>query len=267
MKRTFPRNSALAVALTILAALVCALPAVAADQKANASADIEPAAITALDNMGKYLRTLKAIQIEAAIQREEVLDNGLKVQFAEVATLLARKPDRIRVVVLSDRKERHFLFDGKLFTLWAPRVNYYATVPAPPTIGEVADALQEKFGIEMPLVDLYRWGDDAGSAAGITAAVDVGPSKIGSADCEQYALRQEGIDWQIWIQQGEFPLPHKVVITTTTDEARPQYQATYTWNLAPTITDADFTFDPPTDAQRILLKEIAPEADASTKEK
>jgi len=35
------------------------------------------------------------------------------------------------------------------------RVNYYATVPAPPTIAELVDRLEKKFGIDLPLVDLF----------------------------------------------------------------------------------------------------------------
>jgi hypothetical protein len=71
--------------------------------------------------------------------------------------------------------------------------------------------------------------------------------------CQQYAFRQDGLDWQIWIQNGDFPLPRKVVLTTTTDDARPQYVATYTWNLAPSFSNDAFTFTPGKDAKRITI--------------
>ena len=279
MKTTFLKKPALAVALTALVTAALAWPVPVVAQTTNTAAvlpgdalaktgepAIEPAALAALDRMGAYLRTLKMFQIEAAVQQEEALDNGLKAQFAGVANLVARKPDRLRVEVSSDRQERQYLYDGKLFTLWARRVNCYATVPAPPTILELVNTVEEKFGIEMPLVDLFRWGAADNSNTGITAAVDIGPSKIGDADCRHYAFRQEGLDWQIWIQNGDCPLPRKLVLTTTTDEARPQYQATYTWNLAPTFKDADFTFEAPADAYRIVFEKIPPEAGASKKE-
>ena len=100
---------------------------------------------------------------------------------------------------------------------------------------------------------LFRWGSEDSSTAGITSAIDLGPSIVGGVTCTQYAFRQKDIDWQIWIQRGDFPLPLKLVITTTTDEARPQHSATYTWNLAPSFNDAAFTFDPPADAQRVVI--------------
>ncbi len=47
------------------------------------------------------------------------------------------------------------------------------------------------------------------------------------------------------------------MITTRSDEARPQHTAVYTWNLAPSFNDAAFTFDPPAGAGRVILARAA----------
>lgn len=234
-------------------------------QPEQPSGAVEPGALAALNQMASYLRTLKAFQVRAATTTEEVLDDGQKVQFAAVTDLLARMPDRLRAAVTSDRKERMYLYNGKTFTLFAPRVGYYATVPAPPTLGDLIDRLDEKYGIEVPLVDLFRWGGPRSSVADIKAATDIGPSEVEGTTCEHYAFRQPGLDWQIWIQQGDYPLPRKLVITTLTDEARPQFTSVYTWNLAPSFNDAAFMFDPPSDAQRIVFAEVNAASDAAKK--
>ena len=65
----------------------------------------------------------------------------------------------------------------------------------------------------------------------LTGAKDIGPSEWAAPPASSMPF-DKGVDWQLWIQSGDFPLPRKVVLTTTTDEARPQYSATYTWNLA-----------------------------------
>ena len=54
---------------------------------------------------------------------------------------------------------------------------------------------------------------------------------------------------------GDHPLPKKLVLTTTTDDARPQHISVLTWNLAPSYNDAAFVFDPPTDAHKIVFAE------------
>jgi len=87
--------------------------------------------------------------------------------------------------------------------------------------------------------------------------MDVGPSAVEGVTCQHYAFRQADIDWQIWIQKGEHPLPRRLVITTKTDEARPQHTAEYTWNLAPSFNDAAFVFDPPEGAGKVVLAKAA----------
>lgn len=159
----------------------------------------------------------------------------------------------MRAEVTSDQVSRLFLYDGKEFTVWGRIMNYYATVPAPPTIGELFAAADEKYDIQLPLVDLFKWGSDEDDIRAIKTAVDLGPSSVEGVTCEHFAFHQEGIDWQIWIQLGDFPLPRRFVITTLTDEARPQHSDTLTWNLAPSFNDGAFVFDPPPDAKRVVL--------------
>ena len=255
--------------MTTVAGVLVVLTASAQAQSPNApfpqpqaAAAVEAGALAALERMGAYLRTLKAFQVEAKTTSEEVLDDGQKIKYAGVVNIVARFPDRLRAEVENDRFSRHFLYDGKNFTLWARRVNYYATIAAPKTIGLLADLLEDQYGIEVPLSDLFLWGVPGWKSPGISAALDVGPSQVGGTTCEQYAFRQEGLDWQVWIQRGDYPLPRKLVITSLDDEARPQFTAVYTWNLAPSFNEAAFTFDPPSGAVRVLLAENAPAAGA-----
>jgi hypothetical protein len=259
-------RSALPFALLLLAAPgFAALPDKPPDAKQDAKEDakaekvaVDPDAVAALKSMGTYLRTLKAFEVEATTTKEAVLDSGEKVQFGGVTHAIAQPPNRLRVDVDSDRQEREYIYDGKSFTLWAQRPNYYATVPAPATIGKLADELEEKYGIEMPLVDLFRWGAPGRKTEPITAARDIGPAEVDGTTCEHYAFRQEGLDWQVWIQLGEYPLPRKLVLTDLTDDARPQTTAVYAWNLAPSMNEASFTFDPPSDARKIVFAEPPP---------
>jgi hypothetical protein len=131
----------------------------------------------------------------------------------------------------------------------------------------LVDKVSDTFGIEIPLIDLFRWGTDQSTISKITSAIDVGPATVDNITCEQYAFRQEGIDWQIWIQLGDFPLPRKLAIRTLTDDARPLHTATLTWNLAPSYNQAAFTFDPPEGAARIAFRDIGSGATKKTDSK
>jgi hypothetical protein len=227
----------------------------AASAASNADTWRDPEAIKALERMGDYLRTLKAFQVRSETNRDEVLDDGQSVEFDGVVDMIVERPNRLRADVTSDKQQRLYFYNGTTLSVWGRRVNYYATVPAPPTIRELVDTLNSKYDIELPLADLFYWSDRT-NASNITSATDLGPSQIGGVTSEHYAFRQEGVDWQVWIQQGDYPLPRKVVIRTLTDEAKPRFAAVLTWNLAPSFNAAAFTFVPPPDAKRITLAEV-----------
>jgi hypothetical protein len=221
------------------------------------SADVDPAALAALDKMGTFLRTLTVFQVKAAQTKDDVMDNGQAIQSSQVIDLLAARPNRFRAQMKSDDTDAFFLYNGKDFTVYGHLVNYYATVPAPPTIAELIEKMEEKYGIDMPLVDLFMWGSPQSAAAqAVTSAIDIGPGSVEGTTCEQYAFRQEGLDWQIWIQLGAYPLPRKMILTTTDEEARPRFTQVLTWNLAPSFNEEAFNFDPPKDAQRIAIAEV-----------
>ncbi len=223
----------------------------AAGAHGQAQSQVEPEAMAALQKMGVYLRSLKAMQVDAVTSTEEVLEDGQKVQFAGVTNMIARMPDRFRMAVNSDRRSRMYVYDGKQFTVFARRANVYAQVPAPATVGQLADLLGDKYDMTLPLEDLFRWGGPQSKDNGITAATFIGPSEISGVTCGHYAFRQAGLDWQVWIQLGDYPLPRKLVLTTMTDEARPQYSAIFTWNLAPSFDNEAFTFVPPAGAGKV----------------
>ncbi len=253
-KQLTKRNIGYAIALLALASGLSG--SMHAQQASPQKSDlIEPAALDALNNMGAYLRSLKDFQVNAAVTSEDVLSDGEKLTFAHTTSILAVKPNKLRIEIQGDQKSRLFLYDGKTFTLFARRAGYYATTDAPPTIGELIDVVSEKYGIELPLLDLFLWGGPRASTSEITEATDFGPGDVGGITCEHYAFRQPGLDWQVWIQLGDHPLPKKLVLTTLTDDARPQHISVLTWNLAPSYNDAAFVFDPPADAHKIVFAE------------
>jgi len=223
-------NRILRLAATVIAGIVLCAPigpsvlaktGHQADPKADSA--IDPDAMAALDKMGAYLRTLKAFQVRADVATDRVLDDGQTIQFSSKVDLVIARPNRMRAEVTDDDGHRFFFFDGKDFTIYGQVVGYYATVPAPSTLAKLTDDLSDKYGIELPLIDLFYWGTDEAIVKKIKAADDIGPSTVDGITCEQYAFRQEGIDWQIWIQLGEFPLPRKLVIRTLTDDTKPQH--------------------------------------------
>ena len=119
---------------------------------------IDPSAMQALDKMGAYLRTLHSFQVKADMTTDDVLEDGEAIQSSSTVNLVASRPNRLRAEFVGDDGHRFFFFDGKNFTIYGQIANYYATVPAPPTITELIQKLGDKYAIQLPLVDLFEWG-------------------------------------------------------------------------------------------------------------
>jgi hypothetical protein len=216
---------------------------------------IDPRAIAALKRMGAFLQQQKSFAVHTNTQTDYVLDSGQKIQVSSSGELMVRRPDRLRANTVSDRKERQFYYDGKSFTLYSPATGYYATVPALPTIRQAADQIQERYAVELPLVDLFRFGTDQDPSSEITSAMYVGQARVNGIDTDQYAFRQPGLDWQIWIERGQQPLPVKVVLTTTDDPAQPEHSIELAWTLGAPFKDSVFAFVPPPDSTKIRIAE------------
>jgi hypothetical protein len=249
--------------IMIAAVLAVGVPAsapIAATEESTASdkekSERDPEAIAALDKMGAFLRDQQSFSVRTTKETDYVLDSGQKVRLSEDGQLRVRRPDHLRADVKSDRKERQLFYDGKTFTIFSPRLGFYASVPTQATLGKLADTLEDRFGLELPMVDLFRWGTFGASADEITSAIHVTTTKIDGVETDQYAFRQPGLDWQIWIDRGAAPLPRKLVLTTTDDPARPELAIDMKWDLDTKPDDSVFAFVPPKDSHKIALAEL-----------
>jgi hypothetical protein len=226
----------------------------AAEPAEPAENPIEPDAMDALHRMGTYLRSLQSFSVSAKSTLDEVTDDGMKLQFGGTLAASVRRPDGLFLVVDTDRKHRRFYFDGKTLTMYAPLDGYYTTVPAPATIREMLQDASDRYGIQMPLLDLFSWGEDASSEEAVREAAIIGPSDVNGVPCDHVAIRQDDVDWQVWIEHGDHPLPRKIVITTKSEPQQPQYEATLTWNTDARFSPSTFQFTPPQGAHQIDIE-------------
>jgi len=228
-------------------------PAGTAQPAANA---VNPASIQALKDMGAHLQSLKRFHVSTELTGERVLADGQKLQHNAAAELDVARPNMLRARMFSSRSEREIFFDGKRATLFIPAQKYYSTVDFTEDLGGLVSKLEERYGVEIPLADLFLWGTPAAPLDKISSAMNAGQDFIGADLCDHYAFRQGDFDWQIWITTGAKPLPRKLVITNRTDEARPQSVSLIEWNLKPTFKNSVFTFTPPKGATAVELRSL-----------
>jgi hypothetical protein len=227
-------------------------PASPAPPAANA---VDPASIQALKDMGAFLQTLKRYQVSTEVTGERVLADGQKLQHSASARLDVVRPNRLHATMRTAYSQRDLTYDGKVVTLYYPAQKYYSTLEFSGTIGDLIDRFEAKYGVQIPLQDLFLFGTPAAQFDNFESAMNAGQDIIGGEVCDHYAFRRGSIDWQIWIASGSRPLPRKLVITNRADDARPQSVSLISWNLKPSFTDAVFKFTPPKGSTKVEIVE------------
>jgi hypothetical protein len=218
---------------------------------------VDPSAVDALKRMSVFLTSLESFRVTSTSTLDVVTVDDQKVQFDAVSHYQVKRPG-IRIDLVSDQRSRQYYYDGKQFTIFAPQLGYYATVPAPATNREFLAQVYERTGIQLPLEDLFRWADqDVSDIEKLTSAFNAGTATIDGAATDHWVFRSDDFDWEIWIEQGDRPLPRKYVLIDRTDSALPAFTARLAWELSPTLDPAAFTFVP--SAGAIAIQMATPE--------
>jgi hypothetical protein len=72
------------------------------------------------------------------------------------------------------------------------------------------------------------------------------------------------VDFQVWVADGDQPLPYKYVVTDTGIPGRLSVTTVMSdWNVAPAVDDARFTFVPPQEVKRITFMPLTPSSGSS----
>ncbi len=250
--------SVLGIALMLSTASLMAQPVAKATpaQPAAKAPAIDPAAVAAINRMGDYLKTLKAFSIRADTTTDQVLPSGPKLQFGGTIDLTFRDPDGLYIVSRrDDRDESRFFYNGKLLTVWVEAKKVYAGIVAPATIGSTLELVKDKYDVNFPLGDVLLMAARGELLRDVKAGIVIGTGRIAGVDCDHLGFHQDGMDWQIWIEKGERPLPRKMLVTSLAQVSQPQHSEVLTWDLSPKIDPAMFTFVPPEGANRIAIAE------------
>ena len=222
---------------------------------------VEPEAVAALQRMGQTLKMLRTFSVQGAASSEEVLPQGMKVRHDKVSTLEVSAPDRVRAEQTgSSGWNRQVVYDGKTVSILSKSAGYYAQVPATGTVFQLAGRIESDYQLDLPLLDLFAWADDAAQRPQLQMAYVVGYATVRGTPCDQYAYRQDGTEWQVWIQRGPQALPRRLVVTSTRSDARPQVVEDYDWTLNPPVSADAFDFRPPPGAISVPIarvKEVA----------
>lgn len=218
---------------------------------------VEPKADEILKKMSDCLASAKAFRFESHDMIDEVLDSGQKIQFANTRRITVQRPNRIAGESFGDLDNELVWYKDRTLTILEKNEKVYGVMEVPDTIEAMLDDVIERFGITIPLADLFVRNPYKSIRGNIRIGGYLGLHHVGETKCHHLAFRQDVLDWQVWIDAGEKPLPRKLVITYREVPGQPQYIAFLDkWDLSPQIEADLFEFTPAPDLKKIDVEPI-----------
>ena len=219
-----------------------------------------------LMRMADFLGGAQRFSVSVLGGYDAVQRSGQKIEFSEKRTLTLSRPDRLRMDgQRSDGAKTLTVFTGKEIMLIDETSNVYATAPQPGGLDDTIVYFVKDLGMKLPLAVLLVSQLPAELKDRVRSVDYVERTNIHGSPSHHLAARTDMVDFQVWIADGDRPLPQRVVITYKQAKGEPQFWAQFSdWNLAPAIDDSTFVAKPPDGAQKVAfaaqLPRVAPAA-------
>ena len=250
------------ISLTFCLALMAAMATLAAP--AAWSAENATAQGVAVQNQEFRARLLdmagliggaQAFSVTIRSGYDAIQADGQRIEFGEKRRVTLQRPDRMRVEAeRSDGDRGLILFDGKVLTAFKADDNVFAQVDRNATVDEMLVYMVRDLRLTLPLARMFHTGFRGSLEKMVTLVSFVEENFLFDVPTDHLAVRSENVDLQVWVAQGERPLPRRAVITYKKEPGQPQFWAELSdWDLSPAVTDASFSFTPPAGAEKIPL--------------
>jgi hypothetical protein len=206
-----------------------------------------------LMRMADVLAKTQAFSVTITANYDVVQDNGEKIEFGEVRHVLIDRPDRLRIQSeFSNGEKLTIYFDGKELVVFSPKENVFAKLERKGSVDDMLRYVVLDLQTPIPLAMLFAQSIKEELEKRITEIEYVELTTIAGKPADHLAARTADIDFQIWLAQGEQPLPLRVVLTYKKEVGQPQFRANLNdWNLAPKIDEAALAFSPPQGAEAV----------------
>jgi hypothetical protein len=244
--------AALALAIAIPAH---AQPAAPAKKKGAAPTESQVMAREILMRMAGYLGGAEKYSVSLRTGYDTVQKSGQKIEFNEIRKVTLSRPANLRIEgERSDGAKTLVVFSGKEITLVDGASNVYATEPQPGNIDQSVMHFVGDLGMRLPLAVMLLTRMPAEFEARVKTVDYVEKATVFGKPTHHLAARTDTADFQVWVADGDQPLPLRVVITYKKAAGQPQFWAQFSdWNLAPVVSDATFTAQIPAGAQKIAF--------------
>lgn len=234
--------------VVLLSFFMFSLPVNAQESKAT---EPDPKAI--FKRMTDFLAQAQQLSVTIESEFDVVQDSGEKYSFGENRTLVIRHPNHFRMdTTKRDGAKSGMVFNGKDITAFDVTENVYATVAKSGSVDGAIVYFLDDLDMRLPLAELFSSTLVKTLPERVLTADYIERATIAGVPCDHIGIQGERVGLQVWVAQGDRPLPQRVIITYERAEGQPQFRAQFTeWNLSPNAPDSLFAFTPPDGATKI----------------
>jgi hypothetical protein len=212
----------------------------------------DESAMTLLRSMTDYVSKQSSLSVRYDSDVEVVTRSLEKIQFSASGEVTLSRPDKFRASRTGSYANVEIVSDGSTVTLNDREGNQFAQVEASGGFDKLVDRLRTDSMVDIPGADLLLSNAFEELSSGVLESWVVGSSVIDGVSCDHLAFRNLETDWQIWIENGDRPLPRKYVITSKTMATAPQYTLRLRdWKTGEPVAADAFAFTPPSGASRV----------------
>ena len=242
--------------------LLLAVSMAGATAQAGESGPLDPKAVERLQRMSETLAKAHTLSLNVESLYDRVELSGVKIKRAVTQEIILQRPDSLYFrSSRDDGKVREGRYDGKALTIVPKGGGAYARIEAPGGVDAMLDLIQADYQVNVPVADLL-YADLYGRVKDhLLSGVFLGPRTIDGEVLDHLSFETTGADWQLWLEQGDRPLPRRMVVTFVNAPGEPEYLTIIKdWKLDQQVDGSQFKFEVPADWRRLDVPKLSPPA-------
>ena len=245
------------IVTTVTVALMLGASSVAAADDSSTPTLLDPQATALLKKMSDYMGGLTSFTADTYVFDEKIMGDGFKLSVLRSGTIKVQRPNKLYIARKGMVRDQEAFFDGSRLVLHGKRAGASVEVPFSGDVDAVLDAATATLGAELPARDLVSLDAYTPLMAAVEESAYLGTVEIGGVSCRQMAFRTDEVDWQLWVEEGDRPLPCRYTITSKWLFAAPQYTVTFTnWQVNPKLPASDFEYTAPAGTKSMTGEEF-----------
>jgi hypothetical protein len=206
------------------------------------ASDPDPEAVNALRTMHANLAKAAGLDF---VTRFQGSDATLGTSYRGKVHYIVRQPNLLRLTATTSKGSFVIVSDGKVLTIHQPARRLYHQMPAKDSIVGNLYLVAGLIGVEIRMIDFFWTVDYLAGDLGYGLATRSGTKKFGGKVCDGYRVTRDQDRWDIWVDRSAERWPCHLISKRTDGNAALSQTNTFTWQLAPKISESTFEFVPP----------------------